>query len=87
MFVTIFVIILISVVKYKYRPYVLLPRAWYRSAIGGRGKVKGWRKRATGSELASFPGLPRFSSSVCVQYNTRKRKSAKNGEGLVSFIT
>ena len=50
MFVTIFVIILISVVKYKYRPYVLLPRAWYRSAIGGRGKVKGWRKRATGSE-------------------------------------
>ena len=37
--------------------------------------------------LASFPGLPRFSSSVCVQYNTRKLKSAKNGEGLVSFIT
>ena len=37
--------------------------------------------------LASFPGLPRFSSSVCVQYNTRKRKSTKNGEGLVSFIT
>ena len=24
--------------------------------------------------LASFPGLPHFSSSVCVQYNTRKRK-------------
>ena len=37
--------------------------------------------------VASFPGLPRFSSSVCVQYNTRKWKSAKNGEGLVSFIT
>jgi len=33
--------------------------------------------------LASFPGLPRFfCSSVFVQYNTRKRKSAKNGEGL-----
>ena len=30
---------------------------------------------------------PFFSSSVCVQYNTRKRKSAKNGVGLVSFIT
>ena len=30
---------------------------------------------------------PFFCSSVCVQYNTRKRKSAKNGEGLVSFIT
>ena len=30
--------------------------------------------------LASFPGLPRFRSSVsvCVQYNTRKRKSVKN---------
>ena len=27
------------------------------------------------SKLASFPGLPRFSSSVCIQYNTRKRKS------------
>ena len=37
--------------------------------------------------LASFPGLPRFSSSVYVQYNTRKRKSAKNGEGLISFVT
>jgi len=37
--------------------------------------------------VASFPGLPRFfCSSVCVQYNTRKRKSVKNGEGLVSFI-
>ena len=28
--------------------------------------------------LALFPGLPCFSSLVCVQYNTRKRKSAKN---------
>ena len=37
--------------------------------------------------VASFPGLPHLSSSVCIQYNTRKRKSAKNGEGLVSFIT
>ena len=26
--------------------------------------------------LASFPGLPRFRSLVCVQYNTRKRKSS-----------
>ena len=30
---------------------------------------------------------PFFFSSVCVQYNTRKRKSVKNGEGLVSSIT
>ena len=30
------------------------------------------------SDLASFPGLPHFRSSVCVQYNTRKRKSTKN---------
>ena len=37
--------------------------------------------------VASFPGLPRFCSSVCTQYNTRKQKSAKNGEGLVSSIT
>ena len=37
--------------------------------------------------VASFPGLPCFSSSVCVQYNTWKQKSAKNGEGLGSFIT
>ena len=41
-------------------------------------------------KLASFPGLPRFlffglrSVHTC---NTRKRKSAKNGEGLVSCIT
>ena len=27
------------------------------------------------SPIASFPGLRRFSSSVCVQYNTQKRKS------------
>ena len=39
------------------------------------------------TSVASFPDLPRFNFSVCVQYNTRKRKSAKNGEGLVSFIT
>ena len=37
--------------------------------------------------LASFPGIPHFSSSVCVQYNTRKWKSVKNGKGLGSFIT
>ena len=30
---------------------------------------------------------PFFCSSVWVQYNTRKRKSAKNREGLVSSIT
>ena len=32
------------------------------------------------SLLASFPGLPCFNSLVCVQYNTRKRKSAKTGK-------
>ena len=32
--------------------------------------------------VALFPGLSRFRSSVCVQYNTRKQKSAKNAEGL-----
>ena len=37
--------------------------------------------------LASFPGLPRFRSSVCVQYNTRRQKSARNGEGLGTLIT
>ena len=31
--------------------------------------------------------LPRFRSSVCIQYNTWRWKSAKNGEGLVSSIT
>ena len=25
-------------------------------------------------QLASFPGLPRFCSLVCIQYNTQKRK-------------
>ena len=28
-----------------------------------------------------------FCSSVCIQYNTRKQKSAKNGEGLGTPIT
>ena len=37
--------------------------------------------------LALFPGLPVFCSSVFVQYNTRKRKSVKNGEGLGTPIT
>jgi len=37
--------------------------------------------------IASFQASPVFCSLVCVQYNTRKQKSAKNGEGLVSFIT
>ena len=32
------------------------------------------------STVASFPGLPSFSSLVCIQYNTRKWKSVKNGE-------
>ena len=32
--------------------------------------------------VALFPGLPRFCSSVCVQYNIQKRKNTKNGEGL-----
>ena len=27
--------------------------------------------------LASFLGLPRFHSSVCIQYNTQKRKSSE----------
>ena len=46
------------------------------------------RSRPRSSAVSfSFPGLPRFSSSVYAQYNTRKQKSAKNGEGLVSFIT
>ena len=35
--------------------------------------------------VASFPGLPRFL--FFVQYNTRRRKSAKNGEGLGTLIT
>ena len=37
--------------------------------------------------VASFPGLHRFFSSVCVQYNTQKRKSVKNGVGLGTPIT
>ena len=42
---------------------------------------------ALATTLASFPGLPRFFVLwFCVQYNTRKWKSAKNGEGLVSPI-
>ena len=32
--------------------------------------------------IALFPGLPRFCSSVCVQYKTQKRKNTKNREGL-----
>ena len=27
------------------------------------------------NELALFPSLPRFCYSVCIKYNTRKRKS------------
>ena len=27
--------------------------------------------------LVSFPGLSRFRSSVCIQYNTRRRKSTR----------
>ena len=32
--------------------------------------------------IASFPGLPRVSSSVCIQYNTGKQKS---DTGLVDY--
>ena len=55
--------------------------AWGRGGATQLGKSYGY--------LASFPAPPppRFCFSVCVQYNTRKQKSAKNGEGLVSFIT
>ena len=40
-------------------------------------------------EIASFPGLPHFSSSVCNQYNTRKRKSAKKRgrPGLIHHVS
>ena len=37
--------------------------------------------------LASFPGLPRFLFFGFRQYNTWKRKSVKNGEGLGTPIT
>ena len=32
--------------------------------------------------VASFPGLPRFCSSVFVQYERKNRKTKKNGGGL-----
>ena len=37
--------------------------------------------------VSLVPRPPPFLSSVFVQYNTRKRKSAKNGEGLGKPIT
>ena len=37
--------------------------------------------------VASFPGLPRFLFFGFIQYNTRKRKSARNVEGLGIPIT
>ena len=37
--------------------------------------------------LASFPGLPCFCSSVCIQYNTRKRKSTKTGSSASVYYT
>ena len=40
----------------------------------------------TFSSLVPWPPLF-FCSSVCIQYNTQKRKSEKNGEDLVSSIT
>ena len=42
-------------------------------------KIWSWFTRL----LASFPGLPRFNSLVCIQYNTRKRNAnrrTKTGE-------
>ena len=36
--------------------------------------------------VASFPGFPHFRSSVCVQYNTRRRKSAKKKTGKAGLI-
>ena len=50
---------------YKIR---ILDLLWCTSYIGSRN-------------IASFPGLPRFRSSVCVQYNARQRKSAKKKWG------
>ena len=34
------------------------------------------------SNLASFPGLPRFLFFGCVPYNTQKQKSGEKGESL-----
>ena len=53
----------------------------YNWPAGPPGGVRGQgipKQQGVHLKLASFPGLPRFSSLVCVQYNTRKRKSAKN---------
>ena len=61
------------------------PHDWEKTtSIDNDFLDKAWKERYF---VASFPVLPRFSSSVCIQYNTRKRKSAKNEEGLGSFIT
>ena len=38
-----------------------------------------WSVRICGVHVASFPGFPRFCSSVCVQYNTWKWKRGRPG--------
>ena len=37
--------------------------------------------------LASFPALPCFCSSVCIDNNTWKQKSSENVEDMGAFIT
>ena len=38
--------------------------------------------------IASYPGLPcLFCCSVCIQYNSRRQKNAKNREGLGTPVT
>ena len=34
----------------------------------------------TMTDIATFPGLPRFCSSVCIQYNTWKRRNGEKQE-------
>ena len=43
--------------------------------------------KCLGQKLQNRASSSFFCSLVCVQYNTRKRKSAKNGEGLGTPIT
>ena len=76
---------LLIVVRSKLSHIKLWNYAWIFTAYNTRNLTLIQYFDMLYNHLASFPGLPRFSSSVCVQYNTRKRKSATPFLALFHF--
>ena len=52
-----------------------------------RSEWKSFRRAQHSNALASFPGLPRFSSSVWVQYTEAEEREKRGRPGLIHHVS